>query len=208
MIYAKHLIPILLVMIYACQPQAGDSHMNLPDRDTLSQTNHHTSTGTYYNYEKTTLSKGYHNSTLATFSNNSSPDCFTIQVPVGPITQTNTLIKITTANKEVIYTHTFPTSALVNGYATTTITNEAQMEEYVLNQARDIIKKGLYQPDKLPAHSYLRQADKADFTDYETWVSHQKSNRMVFHYCLNEESHYYLGYSVTTQKVVTLIECC
>jgi hypothetical protein len=51
------------------------------------------------------------------------------------------------------------------------------------------------------------KAAKEYFSDYETFNDHKETEKVIFHYCINEESHYYLGFSVKQKKVVEMINC-
>lgn len=162
----------------------------------------------YFDYSATSLPGQYTDTAYALFSNDEQQDRFTIYVPAGLISETTTTILITSVHGDTIYEHIFPTRDLVNGYAIAEIKSDIEMQRHVLTQAQDILQNGLYTAADLADDSYLNQAAEEDFENYAVFTALQASNRVLLHYCLNEESHYFLGYSQEAGKTVTLINCC
>lgn len=194
--------------LVACNPDAEKAGKSkgevLPPYDIRPYSN----TTTYFDYKNTRLAVTFTDTLFAKFSSDTSEDCFTIIVPDGLIVETQTQIKIANAQGVVIYEHTFPTSDLVNGYEIEKIGSDIEMEEYILYCAKEVFGKGVYNLNTLDDDAYLNQAPEADFNDYATFKHMKETNRLLFHYCLNEESHYYLGFSDAEKRVVRLIDCC
>jgi hypothetical protein len=82
------------------------------------------------------------------------------------------------------------------------------MGNYLINQAKGILKNGILIPKKLSKEDYLNQSLKEEFEDFETFNEIKNSNRVIFFYGLEEENLYYLGFSKDKNKVVTIINCC
>ena len=163
---------------------------------------------TYFDYKNTRLAEDYTDTAFARFSSDTTEDRFTLYVPKGLVTASKTTVRITTKQGEIIYEHAFPTSDLINGYATEEIKSDIEMEKYVLDEAKTLLKGALFATNELPEESYLSQAKKEDFENYDVFIDLKTAGRVVFHYRLNEESNYYLAYSIKQKKVVKIIDCC
>lgn len=162
----------------------------------------------YFDYSNVILKQNINDSIYAKFSNENLDDSFSINVESGNINQTKTAIRIKNKNGSIIYEHIFPTTELINGYDTEAIKSEVEMENYVINQAKGILKNGILIPNKLSKEDYLKQSPKEDFEDFETFNEIKNSNRVIFFYGLGEENLYYLGFSTKKNKIVTIINCC
>ena len=90
----------------------------LPDPAAVPAENH------FYDYSHTVLKEAIADTAYALFSSDTEEDCFTLFVPAGLISETQTTLRITSGSGEVAYEHLFPTRDLVNGYATAYIRNE------------------------------------------------------------------------------------
>jgi hypothetical protein len=202
-------VPIIILsfVLFSCTSSTENKEIK-PDALTIDTISNIYRAPTYYDYKNTSLNADFHDTTNAKFSSDIVEDRFTVFVPKGLVTETKSTIRITNKEGEVIYEHTFPTRELVNGYATVEIKSDAEMEKYILEEAMEVFQNGLVDLNKLSEESYLKQAAKEDFTDHETFMQLKTSGRMLFHYCLQEESHYYLGYSIKQKKTVTIIDCC
>jgi hypothetical protein len=88
------------------------------------------------------------------------------------------------------------------------MTSDADLQKHVLSRAHAILQDGLYNPRDLPEDSYPHGVPPENFEHYDVFSALQASERVLLHYCLNEESHYYMGYSEPQKKVVPLIYCC
>jgi hypothetical protein len=204
-------IPLILFLLAAfigCN--SPEERKNTTDSDTTAAGGEmmNTDTPTYYNYKNTRLAGKISDTAMARFSNDTTDDCFTLYVPSGLITETQTTIRVSAANGALVYEHVFPTRELVNGYATEKIRSDAEMEQYVIEQAKSLLKQGLYPANNLPGYSSLKDAPAADFENYEVFTRLRDSGSMIFHYRLLEETHFYLGYDAKQKKVVHLIHCC
>ena len=82
------------------------------------------------------------------------------------------------------------------------------MGNYLIDQAKGILKNGILIPNKLSKEDYLNQSLKEEFEDFETFNEIKNSNRAIFFYGLEEENLYYLGFSKDKNKVVSIINCC
>ncbi|MCO4292398.1 hypothetical protein NF867_05930 [Solitalea sp. MAHUQ-68] len=211
-----YLIFILIAFILVSCNQTAERQNSKPvdtvsvkvDSTSVKRADSYAYTPTYYDYKNTRLSDNYRDTAFTKFSNDTTEDCFTLNIPKGLVTETKTTIRVVTKQGEVIYEHTFATSDLINGYDTEEIKTDVEMEKYILSLAKSLLKEGLYDPSELSEESYLNQATKEDFNDYEVFENIKKTDRIMFHYCLNEESNYYLGYSDKKKKVVKIIDCC
>ena len=158
----------------------------------------------YFDYKNTQLEKDFNDTIYATFSNDTLKDCFTIEVPKGNINKTKTIIRIKNTKRTIIYEHIFLTSDLVNGYETDRIKSDSLMAKYVLTQASNIFKEGIINPKKKTRGLDLSDMKIDQFENYNVYLEVKKSKRNFFHYMLNEESHFYLGYSKKLKKVVEI----
>ena len=199
---------LILVLQLSCTQTIKKQDVNSVDSTSQKKETDISTTPIYFDYKNTLLTEGYIDTAFANFSSDTSKDCFTISVPKGLIIETKTTIRIISMQGKVIYEHIFPTSDLVNGYATEDIKSDLEMQKYVLTVAKSLLKDGLQQPSQLSEDSYLNQATKEDFNNYDVFVDIKNTNKFMLHYCLNEESHYYLGYSIKKKKVVEIIYCC
>lgn len=197
----------LLLTALACNQPVEHNEIIAPDTIVIKATKA-SSEPIYFDYSKTRLTDGYNETAYAKFSNDSTEDIFTIKVNSGNLTETKTTLRIITNKGEIIYEHIFETTDLINGYALSDIKSDTEMEKYVLMRAKSILKDGLYHPDALPKNSYLNEAAEEDFENYDVFMDIKTTEKNIFHYCLNEESHYYLGYSDKLKKVVPIIYCC
>lgn len=198
----------MVCILASCNPVEERQNPNLIEASSVKKDSSNTYTPAYFDFKNTRLATGYRDTAFVKFSSDTAADCFLLNVPEGLITDTKTTIRIVTKSGKEIYEHTFPTSDLINGYTLDEIKTDAEMESYVLLRAKSLLKEGLYQADKLPEDSYLSQAHREDFNDYEVFNHLKNTGKIIFHYCLNEESHYYMGYSPGKQKVVSIINCC
>jgi|688.fasta_scaffold414803_2 hypothetical protein len=162
----------------------------------------------YFDYSNVILKQDINDTIYAKFSNDTFEDCLTINVESGKISQTKTTIRIKNKIDKIIYEHIFQTTELINGYDTETIKNDDEMGNYLINQAKGILKNGILIPKKLSKEDYLNQSLKEEFEDFETFNEIKNSNRVIFFYGLEEENLYYLGFSKDKNKVVTIINCC
>lgn len=202
------IILFLLATLMCCNNREERGSTNASDTTGAGWEKTNTYTPAYYNYKNTRLEREISDTAMARFSDDITEDRFTLYVPAGLITETETTIRVKSANGTLVYEHIFPTRALVNGYATEKIRSDGEMEQYVIEQARRLLKEGLYSANSLPEHSFLKGAPPAEFENYGVFMQLKNTGRMVFHYCLEEETHYYLGYDVKHKKVVHLIRCC
>ncbi len=197
-----------LFLLISCSKTTKPEVVSNIDSTSVKTENSYSYTPTYFDYKNTRMADEYSETTFAKFSNDSIEDSFTLYVPKGLITETKTTIRITTKKGGIIYEHIFPTSDLVNGYATEKIKSDLDMEKYILSEVKSFLKEALYDPSELAKNSYLNQAPKEDFNNYDVFENIKNTDKVMFHYCLNEESHYYLGYSEKQEKVVDIIDCC
>ena len=208
MLYNKIVISFVILIMCSCNgsssKQETDNTSNLPEKTSPPKTfeDH------YFNFENTTLAKGFSDTVYALFSNDTNMDCFTLKVPSGNINETSALVHITTQEGDIIYEHIFKSRELVNGYDLYKIKSETEMEAYIINKAKLILSGGLLYPAQMDQEAYLNTAKQEDFEDYELFLQIKEKNEVVFHYCLQEESHFFLGFSKKSNKVVTIINCC
>lgn len=212
----KKLFFILICLIFlSCKQNKSESikveskkeivneNSNSIIKDTLKTISHE-----YFDYSNVILKHNIKDSIYAKFSNENFDDSFSINVESGNINNTKTAIRIKNNNGIIIYEHIFLTTELINGYDTESIKSEVEMENYVINQAKEILKNGILIPNKLSKEDYLNQSQKEDFDDFETFNEIKNSNRVLFFYGLEEENLFYLGFSKKKNKIVTIINCC
>lgn len=161
-----------------------------------------------FDYSNTSLQADFSDSTYAFFSENTKTDLFMVHISKGKITETEVRINVFNSKNELIYEHIFPTTALIYGYSLEEITSDAEMKQMMYNWAKAILENGLVDLNKLAHDAYPNTAEKGDFMDYDTYKEIKNSNRIMFHYVLGEEEHFYLGFSEKIKKVVQLISCC
>lgn len=109
----------------------------------------------------------------------------------------------------MIYEKTFTTSDIVNGYSTYNISNDIEMEEYVLWEARAVLDKTSFVDiANDEGNNIINSTPKKDIKDYETLVECREENRPLFCIALHEEDITIIGFSKKKNKVVDLIYCC
>lgn len=201
---ALFLIVYLALILFSCKPKTeSEQNIEQPSSDTTNQTNR------YFDYQNTIMHSSYSDTVFVKFSNDTVEDCFTFYMPEGNINATKSIIRVTTKTGELIYENVFETSDIVNGYATYSIFNDSEMEQYVLTEARDVLAKNSFRYiNNAEDDSIIKQTAKEDIQDYDTFLECQNENRPLFVFRLNEENMTFIGYSRIKNKVVDLIYCC
>lgn len=208
MLYNIIVVSIVILIMCSCNDSSSkketDNTSNLPEKTSPPKTfEEH-----YFNFENTSLTKGFSDTVYALFSNDTNKDCFTLNIPSGNINETSAVLHITTQKGDIIYEHVFKSRELVNGYDLYKIKSDTEMEAYIINKAKLILSEGLLFPAQMDKEAYLNTAKEEDFEDYELFLQIKEKNGVLFHYCLQEESHYFLGFSKKSNKTVTIINCC
>ena len=163
----------------------------------------------YFNYQNTIIQTDFYDTVFQNFSSENAEDCFTFYMPSGNINETKSTIRITTKAGELIYEKTFTTSDIVNGYSTFNISNDIEMEEYVLWEAKAVLAKTSFlDVNNDDENNIVKSTPKEDIHDYETFVECQEENRPLFCIALHEEDITIIGFSKKKNKVVDLIYCC
>lgn len=161
-----------------------------------------------FDYDHTRIEEEYCDTVFAHFSSETSLDSFVLYVGAGPISQSSAIIMITSCEGVHIYQHSFATRDLINGYSLAGIKTDTEMYEYMMLKIKSIFQEGLLDPKQIGDEDYPNSMSPEDFENYEVYQELRVSEKVMFHYCLNEESHYYLAYSEELKKVVTIINCC
>jgi hypothetical protein len=166
----------------------------------------------YFDYSKTTLTNDFTDTAFANFSSGESQDRFTFFVPKGNVNETKSVLRITTQEGKLIYEHIFPTSDLIYGYALRDIKTEKEMINSILVDAGDVLQTGIIDPiDGARGSTFMSNLsvdNPIDFEREDVYEQVKKSGRMLFHYRLNNESHFVLGYSKKEKAVVKILTCC
>lgn len=206
---------LISLFIFACQEEnVKTTFLKREDKDSSisvkSKPISKSAESAYYNYEKVQISSPFKGVKLLNFSSTIFQDSVVLYVPQGLITDTKCILRIKDKNGMVLYEHIFPTLDLIYGYSISkvVIKSDKEMGKHVLNSAQNLLDECEINVNKLPSDSYLKQVSKKDFTDYTTFAEIKRSNRILFHYRLKEEEHYYLGYSEKEKKIVSVIDCC
>lgn len=165
-------------------------------------------TSAVFNYKTTVLDKDHESEIIEKFSNDSTEDTFTVLVGKGLISKTKTTLRVKNKSGKIVYEHVFSTTELINEYDLGAIKSDKDMVDYIIKKAGDVIGKGLVDLNHLNPEDYLSVATKEQFTNYELFLDMKAEGRRLLNYTLNQENHYYLGYSDKDKKVVTIIECC
>ena len=163
----------------------------------------------YFNYQHTIIQTDFYDTVFSKFSDEMVEDCFTFYMPSGNINDTKSTIRITTKSGEMIYEKTFTTSDIVNGYSTYNISNDIEMEEYVLWEARAVLDKTSFVDiANDEGNNIINSTPLEDIQDYATFVECRDDNRFLFVFGFHEEDITIIGYSKKKNKVVDLIYCC
>ncbi len=163
----------------------------------------------YFNYQNTIIQTDFYDTVFQNFSSENAEDCFTFYMPSGNINETKSTIRITTNSGELIYEKTFTTSDIVNGYSTYNISNDIEMEEYVLWEAKGVLNKTSFVDiANAEENNIINSTPKEEIRDYATFVECRDDNRFLFVFGLHEEDITIIGYSKKKNKVVDLIYCC
>ncbi|MFZ4796242.1 MAG: hypothetical protein ACOYMA_02040 [Bacteroidia bacterium] len=199
-----YLIVCCILILFSCKQKAKTTQNTAqPTTDTANQSNG------YFNYQNTIIHSSYSDTVFVKFSSDSLEDCFTFYMPDGNINKTKSIIRITTKNGELIYEKVFQTNEIVNGYATYDILNDSEMEQYVLTEAKNVLAKTSFlYINNAKDNSLIKQTNKEDIQDYETFLECKNENRPLFCFRLYEENITYIGYSKIKKKVIDLIYCC
>jgi hypothetical protein len=209
----KNLFPIFvltLLTLVSCNQTADQQTTKSADTASVKEDSTNSYTPTYYDYKKTSLSSGYRDSLYAKFSSDTTEDCFILNVPKGLVTETKTTLCIVTKQGEIIYEHTFPTSDLINGYATEEIKTDKEMELYILSEAKSILDQNSFRDlNKLTEEDgIINQTDKDGYENYDVFIECKNDRRPLYCYGLQEEDIRFLGYSRKLKKVVIVLTCC
>ncbi|KAF2508088.1 hypothetical protein [Flavobacterium foetidum] len=207
---------ILILCIFSCNrvekktsPSPKDSLENA--KEDSSQIATKAPNEEYFDYSNTVINEEFNDSIFAKFSDLSSEDKFTLNIPVGNIKETITVFKIFNSAGEVIYEKSFQTSYIINGYHLIHIKSDEELERYILDRAREILNADnltdISNRSEIKDDPVLGAAPE-DFIDYNAFLECQKEKRPLFAISLAEEDTTYLGYSDKLQKVVEVTACC
>ncbi|MDQ3108849.1 MAG: hypothetical protein M3R17_03050 [Bacteroidota bacterium] len=210
----KHFLVILPVyfLLFSCNGNRdGEKQSNSLHKDDTAASSISKNASVdphYFDYSKTVLTREFADTVFAKFSSATSDDRFTFFVPKGNINDTKSVLRITNERGDVIYENIFPTRDLVYGYGTSEVKTEKEMVEYILEDAGDILQAGILDPNDKREDSFLNQFTADNFDRKDVYDEVKNSRRMLFHYRLNNESNFVLGFSEKGKAVVTIFTCC
>ncbi|MBF4515826.1 hypothetical protein IRZ71_05705 [Flavobacterium sp. ANB] len=209
-----------ILFLYACNRNeklqsektvvANDSLKNIKPTDTLSSAVkvHET---VYFNASNTTIKEEFRDSLFTKFSDLSTDDKFTLNVPKGNINKTTSVLKIFNNGGEMIYEKSFDTYHLINGYDLEYIKSDEELEKYMLNRAKEILSvesfTDISDKNEIKKDDVLGQS-KERFINYDAFIECQNNKTPLFTISLGEEDTTYIGYSKKLKKAVDIIDCC
>ncbi|MCL9805511.1 hypothetical protein NAT51_08255 [Flavobacterium amniphilum] len=164
----------------------------------------------YFDYTNTVLKEDFKQSIQHLFSDTGSKDTFTLSIPKGNINRTETTLKIVAANGELILEKKFTTRELINGYDLREITNDTQMEAYIIDKAKNILNNDSFidLSEPIDKNSFVFNTEKEDFENFEAYTECKNDKRSIFVIGLEEENITYMVYSAKLKKVVDVLYCC
>lgn len=160
----------------------------------------------YFDYSNTVMNEDFSQSIQHHFSDTQSKDTFTLSFPKGNINNTETTLKIVKANGELILEKKFKTRELINGYDLREITNDIQMETYIIDKAKNVVSNDSF--EVIGKDEPFIETDKEEYENYDVYLECKKEHRPLFSLHLGEEDTTQMGYSVKLQKVIDVLYCC
>ncbi|QTD36265.1 hypothetical protein JL193_08805 [Polaribacter batillariae] len=157
-------------------------------------------------YKNTVFETDFTETKAYNFSNLNTKDQFTITIPKGKISETESSLTIKDAEGNTILKRKFATEMFVSTYAL------ENMKSYkdVINHIKENVKNNLDSNRifKAETSDLISKASKSEFLNYNTFLDSKKSNLPIYDFKLSNEMHDFYIYSKKEKRAVVIFNCC